>query len=953
MNAKALEKKWRKKWEEAKLFESEPKEDQEKYFVNCPYPYMNGYLHLGHAFTYLRADMVSRYQRMKNKNVLFPFAFHCTGTPIVAAAQRVEEGEEGQISALKQMGLSPNLIKKFSNPEEWTKYFPEKSIEDLKNFGTSIDWRRSFITTSLNPPYDRFIRWQFNKLLAGEYLIKGSFPVVWCPKRETVVGDHDRLSGEGETPQEYTLLKFKGEDHFLVAATLRPETVFGQTNIWVDGKGTYTKAKVGNETWIISQKMPFKLNLQGHDIEELGEVQGQDLVGQKYVAPHIDSEVMVLPSKFCDASIGSGIVTSVPSDSPDDYQGLADLQKSASDCESWGLDHEYVKSIQPVAILDSGEMGTLPAPKLCQDLGIKNQTQRSKLEKAKQELYMHSFNHGVMLGSTGKVAGKPVEEARELVKNELVENGKAIIYYELTGPVQSRWLADCVVKIVDNQWFLGYSDEKWTETTEKALKSMELYPSKSRAQFEYVLQWLKNWACVREKGLGTRLPWDDNWVIESLSDSTIYMAYYTVAHYLKDLKENQLTESLFDAIFGDGNTKLAAEDSGVKQATVIKWRNEFNYWYPYDLRISGKDLIQNHLSFSLFNHTAMFGDDKWPRGFAVNGWVLVEGEKMSKSRGNFFTLKELMSKYGADVVRFTLCNAGEGLDDPNWEITFAETAGKKLNNWLSFVKKKKGKGRTTDHPVDAWFREIMASISNQAHKASERLKFRTSTRLFFFELPQYFKWYLQRTGEPHAELLKEYISVVNRGIAPIVPHTAEEAWAISGEKDFILNQPFPEGHSPDLSLITGEDLVKQTLEDTRSILNIAKIANPKEIVFITAPEWKWTAVRTAGELADERGQVKLNDLISSVMPTIPPESKKLGADFLKKWVLKDIPSLGPGWQRKYKQEVDESKILSSSVDFFANVLNCKISVVNAEEARSRLISKANQSSPLRPAIFVS
>ena len=110
-----------------------------------------------------------------------------------------------------------------------------------------------------------------------------SFPVVWCPKRETVVGDHDRLSGEGETPQEYTLLKFKGDDDYLVAATLRPETVFGQTNIWVDGSGTYTKAKVGNETWIMSKEMPFKLTLQGHDVKELGEVKGSDLVGKKYV----------------------------------------------------------------------------------------------------------------------------------------------------------------------------------------------------------------------------------------------------------------------------------------------------------------------------------------------------------------------------------------------------------------------------------------------------------------------------------------------------------------------------------------------------------------------------------------------------------------------------------------------------------------------------------------------
>ena len=157
------------------------------------------------------------------------------------------------------------------------------------------------------------------------------------PKRGTVVGDHDRLSGEGETPQEYTLLKFKGDDDYLVAATLRPETVFGQTNIWIDGEGTYAKAKVGNETWIMSEEMPSKLELQGHQVEVLGSVEGRDIIGKKYQAPEIHKELMVLPSKFCDASIGSGIVTSVPSDSPDDYQGLVDLQNSEKECKAWEL----------------------------------------------------------------------------------------------------------------------------------------------------------------------------------------------------------------------------------------------------------------------------------------------------------------------------------------------------------------------------------------------------------------------------------------------------------------------------------------------------------------------------------------------------------------------------------------------------------------------------------------
>jgi len=79
----------------------------------------------------------------------------------------------------------------------------------------------------------------------------------------------------------------------------------------------------------------------------------------------------------------------------------------------------------------------------------------------------------------------------------------------------------------------------------------------------------------------------------------------------------------------------------------------------------------------------------------------------------------------------------------------------------------------------------------------------------------------------------------------------------------------------------------------------------------------------------------------------------LGADFLKKWVLRDIPSLGPDWQNKYSLQIDEEEILSASIDFFSKLFDCKISVVNADKARSRHVAKGNQSSPLRPAIFVS
>ena len=210
MNTKEREEKWQRRWSDEKLFEVNPKPTDKKFFVNFPYPYMNGYLHLGHGFTLMRAEMAARYRRMRGDNTLFPFAFHCTGTPIVAAAERVKLREESQMRALEQMGISGDLAESLENPKTWTEHFPEHAKNDLQNLGVAVDWRRSFITTDMNPAYDAFIKWQFNKLKSRDFLRKGKFPVVWCSEKNTVVGDHDRVEGEGETPQEFTLLKFRG-----------------------------------------------------------------------------------------------------------------------------------------------------------------------------------------------------------------------------------------------------------------------------------------------------------------------------------------------------------------------------------------------------------------------------------------------------------------------------------------------------------------------------------------------------------------------------------------------------------------------------------------------------------------------------------------------------------------------------------------------------------------------
>lgn len=124
--------------------------------------------------------------------------------------------------------------------------------------------------------------------------------------------------------------------------------------------------------------------------------------------------------------------------------------------------------------------------------------------------------------------------------------------------------------------------------------------------------------------------------------------------------------------------------SEISKETLQSMRREFEYWYPLDLRVSGKDLIRNHLTFFLYIHVALFPKEFWPRGVRVNGHLLLNGEKMSKSTGNFLTLSEAVEKFGADATRVAIADAGDGLDDANFEESVANSSILKLfelNKW--------------------------------------------------------------------------------------------------------------------------------------------------------------------------------------------------------------------------------------------------------------------------------
>lgn len=134
----------------------------------------------------------------------------------------------------------------------------------------------------------------------------------------------------------------------------------------------------------------------------------------------------------------------------------------------------------------------------------------------------------------GVAAGEGVEKAKPMVKKELLESKLAVPYYEPEGLIISRTGDTCIVGSC-YQWFMKYGEEEWKNSVKEHMKSdgFEAYNVKTQQEFDIIIDWLKEWGCTRTQGLGTLLPWEPKFKIESLSDSTIYMAYYTVAHFLQ------------------------------------------------------------------------------------------------------------------------------------------------------------------------------------------------------------------------------------------------------------------------------------------------------------------------------------------------------------------------------------------------------------------------------------
>ncbi|HLD75504.1 MAG TPA: class I tRNA ligase family protein, partial [Candidatus Norongarragalinales archaeon] len=546
----------------------------------------------------------------------------------------------------------------------------------------------------------------------------------------------------------------------------------------------------------------------------------------------------ILPGPFIDMDHATGFVHSVPAHAPFDLVALEDLKKDPA----WKA---LVENIQPIPVITVPGFSEIPTKDLVARMKIANLKEKDKLEKATAELYKKEFYEGVMLPVNGTFSGLKASDAKEKMASWLKVRGVAMDIYESSRKAQCRCGARVVAAVLPDQWFIDFNAPGWKENARRCLKQLSVFPEVYKKQFEDVFAWLDKRPCARRRGLGTRLPFNKEWIIESLSDSTLYLAFYPVIKKIRELKlkPEQLNREFFDYVY-------LGKSSGTVSDEWQAVRTEFLYWYPLDHYHTAVAHLTNHLSFFIFAHAGLLEEKHWPKLLTLNELVVSEGTKMSKSKGNVVSLNDVAIDFGADLFRLYSVSAAElgaTLDFRKKDIEAIRRRLERLYSlWDRMLPFVSNKPPAVDSPMTRWALSKFANILKKSTLYLQDLRLREYALTAFFEALNVHEHVLDRCSESEqAYVFSKTLVPWIHLLSPLIPHASEEFGEKARQEGFVSIAPWPqalqEWFNP--SAESQEDFLLASVEDIQTILRLVK-KKPSKITLIVSAGEKLERLKT-------------------------------------------------------------------------------------------------------------
>lgn len=1000
--------KWQRRWWDAKVHHAERPVDAKPwdgngekptFFIHFAYPGISGYLHVGHMRGFTYTDVLARYKRMTGHQVLFPAGFHASGIPSVAFATEVKRGEKTEYLLANGFDLQRDgPVERLSDPRAVVDYFSKVYTNDYwKKFGFLIDERRN--CTTIDPAYSKFIAWQFRQLKSRGFLIEKPHYSPYCPVAGPVAVDKtetDLKQGGSAEIQEFVVLKFTlpratvhEERVVLPCATLRPETVYGATNVWVHPDTEYHLVRVWNdgavkdsdpsEVWCVSTQGQRKLEWQFERAEPLHKkVHGKQLVGLVAHAPVTDKKVPVVAGHFVDPHIVTGIVMSVPGHAPFDYAAYRDA----------GL----LKMLgTPPKIVDVPGYTDLPGKVGCDKHGVTSQSDRDKLDAATVEVYGDEFNKGVLTAECGPYAGKRIKGIKDQIKADFLAQGHGRILRQFSEIVISRAGEVVDIKRIPDQDFIHYADKPWTEKAKAHAATMRIFPQRYADEMPNVLDWFGDRACVRRGAwMGTEFPFKPGWIIEPIADSTFYPWFYIVQRYVKSawnpsppgggMALEELTDAFFDYVFngrGQGKGGEPPAAAGARAAVWQEVRRDVLYWGPVDINLGGKEHQTVHFPVYIMNNVALMDDPKlWPRGIFVNWWVTQKaGAKISKSKGGAEPIPGAAARYGVDSMRLYYCHVGSPFVDIEWDPDIVldyrrhvERIARATDDALGIVdEEQSGAGvvipraaaprpRTAPAPsaagpMDAWLKSAFGQAIAHARAAFEAYDLRVATTALVYTVPELLRWY-HRRGGANRDVLRALVQDWAKALCPVMPHLAEEMFERAGGKGLCTLAKFPEPGAPDAAALAAEEYLRAALDDVLTVKKLANVPSVTSLVLYTSPAWKRDLTAKAVRMADRaEGRLPFGAFMQEVMadPAMRQMGKPVQA-FTGK-LPGQVTQFSPTQKALLLAGADEAAILRGAADFIAAEVGAPgVTVFAADDPAAPEHPKKGVAGPLKPGI---
>jgi len=952
LNQRDIELKWQKIWQEKEIFKPKIDNSKEKFFITVAYPYANSAMHIGHGRTFTMADIVSRYNRVLGKNVLYPMGFHISGTPVLAVADAIAKKDEKQIRMTrdaicdyvfdkKEQDL---LIDSFSNPYNIANFFSSKIEETFNTIGLSIDWSRQFSTG--DESYKKFIEWQYKKLYEQKILVQGKYPILYSVLDENAVGEDDIKDADIDkvTIQEMTYVLFKLEDapEYFVICTLRPDALFGATNLWVSSKIDLIKIKVEDKIWIVAKDAFNKIKYQFDNVEFISKVEPLLYIGKYVIVPIIDRKVIIADANFLDKNHGTGIAYSSPAGSPQDFISLVEAKNE-------GRVPKELSVINTVNTFDkNGKQiiykGSCPAEDKILKFEIRSSLDVEKLENAKVELYKEEHYGGKLNENTGEFNGIFIKHAKDKVKEKLIELGLGGIFLETSRRAITRTGDNVIVANLSGQWFLNYKEDHIKQKAYDFLDNCVYLPEKLKETQIGYIKWVEMRPCARKRGIGTTLPYDKSWIIEPLSDSTIYQMLYLIYHIIvrEKIKPIQLSFELFDYVMlGQGDINFVIKQTNLKKEIIEEMRDEVNYWQGLDVRYTNHGHMSNHLSFLIYHYALIFPKKNWPKNITIGGYLIKDGSKISKSKGNGIPLMRMKDTYGVDMYRLYVALAANydvEMDFKDEDIFQLEKKFNKFKELISQALNRELKSYDSFSLTNKWLISKFYSYVENYFNMMNILRMREAYVGILYEFLNDIAYHERKTSSQETLdvirfIAKDYIILMT----PVVPHIAEEFYTQFKNNTYVSLAKFETDYKKliDKKAIDIENISRILIENIYRIKETKKIDKITKIIIVQAEDKRFELFNKLSSLL-----VKTRDFkeIFSIL------SKEFESDL--KFIQKFVPkTLGSGLTA-YLSKEDEYKMLKNLKEYLTKEFDCEINIIKENRDKNLNLGNVIPTEPL-------